>query len=378
MIRRDQGNGLREISRLLIHLKSNLYITLLGLGRLILDHKLCTLFRFVPHQYQPKESGITAHLGQLTRRRHYRPACGATRPGTLSVLTSHPEAFRKTLHYFWSWVGMTVEMYMITQLRHFIVEQTKKYMLALMAGGVEANGEGIQPPAARARACTENRNEREGQGRDSGTQDTTRRLQFSFLDGSLIENFRLKITGARVAARTCSSCVWCAGGSQKAKKVKTHNDADGGGWIAIAWRRGSVVGQTSREIQHQDPYHIHTDPVIPLFIYGPDYQQSAGKPCGPGFGRPRSQAIFASSSLFGRCSYGYSFTESQHSQMWVQSLRSVEMLGLGVVALSLLRPRVKNRGLKNLPLRIFAVRGLFAQQQLMRENTLLHWSKDTV
>lgn len=28
------------------------------------------------------------------------------------------------------------------------------------------------------------------------------------------------------------------------QKVKKHNDAVGGGWIAIAWRRGSVVGQT--------------------------------------------------------------------------------------------------------------------------------------
>lgn len=140
--------------RLLIHLKNNLYVTGLGLGRLILDQKVCTLSRFVYHQHQPKESGITAHLGQLTRRRHYRPASGAGRPGTLSVSTSHPEAFRKTLHYFWSWVGMTVEMYMITQLRHFIVGQTQKYMLALVLmaqGGWRLT---VTASAARARACT--------------------------------------------------------------------------------------------------------------------------------------------------------------------------------------------------------------------------------
>lgn len=143
MTRRDQKNGLREISRLLIHLKNNLYVTRLGLGRLIFNHSLCTLSRLVCHQHPPKDSVITAHLGQLTRRRHYRPASGARRPGTLSVLTSHPEAFRKTLHYFWSWVGMTVEMYMITQLRHFIVEQTHKYMLALTAGGSGGNSDSI-------------------------------------------------------------------------------------------------------------------------------------------------------------------------------------------------------------------------------------------
>lgn len=142
------------------------------------------------------------------------------------------------------------------------------------------------------------------------------------------------------------------GSSQaKGKKVRKHNDADGGVWIAIAWRRGSVVGQTSREIQHQDPYHIHTDPIIPLFCYGPDYQQSAGKPCGPGFGRrPRSQAFF-----FLACSHSYGVT----AQLGVGS--EFEVSGdTWVLVLWLLRPRVKNRGLKNLPLRIFAVRGLFA------------------
>lgn len=110
----------------------------------------------------------------------------------------------------------------------------------------------------------------------------------------------------RVRAAHLVLCVGCSCGQAKPKgeKVKKHNDAAGGGWIAIAWRRGSVVGQTGREIQHQDPYHIHTDPVIPLFSYGPDYQQSAGKPCGPGLGGHVHRLFF----LFCGCSYSYGVT----------------------------------------------------------------------